>query len=384
MTFATWAYPWDLLDEGVESVADRLLDLGITEINLATNYHTVQTYLPHNPERRTFFARPSSYFLPGDGYRDLKPVPNERMGNDDWLATIDRKLANTKVSLNSWTIGCHNSRLGMEHPEYALQNAFDDPLVFGLCPSHPAVQEYLLMLLADLDNRAAFKRIELETFNYFYGTGYGWHHDKFHARLGDLGEFLFGVCFCDECRANAQQEGIDATTVAETVRSTVDAISVGRLPYDVDVGGWLRAHPEVAAYVDVRIETLTDLYCRLSDSVEDAEIGAYVGMKGVENSWMHGMDLRMLSDPLDYVTVMAYRETREETVSCLQMARELANVPTHAGVLPGHPFVHDETTVVDIVDGLVENDADRVSFYNYGLLPERNLDWIGSAIDTQR
>ncbi|WP_137290623.1 hypothetical protein [Natronorubrum halophilum] len=380
MTFATWAYPWDLLDTGVESVAEQLLELGITEINLATNYHTVQTYLPHNPERRTFFARSSSYFQPGEMYGDLEPVPNERMGDDDWLAVIDRELADTEVSLNSWTVGCHNSRLGMSRPEYALRNAFGDPLVFGLCPSRSAVQEYLLALLADLDDRAAFERIELETFNYFYGTGYGWHHDKFHARLGALGEFLFGVCFCDDCRANARQTGVDADAVAETVRSTVDAISAGEFPHDVDVGGWLREHPEVGAYIDVRIDTLTDLYRRLAAVVEDAELSAYVGMKGVENSWMHGLDLRALSDSLDYVTVMAYRETREETVDCLQLTRELVDLPVHVGVLPAHPYVHDEATVGDIVDGLVENDTDRVSFYNYGLLPERNLDWIGSSI----
>lgn len=383
MTFATWAYPWDLLDEGVESVAQRLLDLGITEINLATNYHSVQTYLPHNPERRTFFARPSSYFQPGDEYGDLEPVPNERMKGGDWLATIDRELTDTGVSLNSWTVGCHNSRLGMRHPEYTLQNAFGDRLVFGLCPSQPAVQEYLLALLADLDDRATFERIELETFNYFYGTGYGWHHDKFHARLGDLGEFLFGVCFCDHCRASARRAGIDTDAVAKTIRSTVDAITAGELPPNVAVGGWLRAHPEVDAYVDARIGTLTDLYRRFSAVVEDAELAAYVGMKGVENSWMHGMDVQGLSRSLDSITVMAYRETREETVGCLRAAQEMADVPVHVGILPAHPFVHDEAITVDIVDGIVGN-ADRVSFYNYGLLPERNLDWIGSAIAAQQ
>ena len=63
MDVAIWAYPWDLLDEGVETVADRLHAMGVDEISLATNYHHVQAFLPHNPERRTFFgvrARTSS------------------------------------------------------------------------------------------------------------------------------------------------------------------------------------------------------------------------------------------------------------------------------------------------------------------------------------
>jgi hypothetical protein len=77
MEFATWAYAWDLLDEGVESAADRLEEIGVTEVNLATNYHHVQAFTPHNPERRTFFAKASSYFQPGEDYGDIEPVPHE-------------------------------------------------------------------------------------------------------------------------------------------------------------------------------------------------------------------------------------------------------------------------------------------------------------------
>lgn len=62
MDFALWAYPWDLLDEGVESVVDQCRELGVDKLNLATNYHSVQPFLPHNPERKTFFAHASCYF----------------------------------------------------------------------------------------------------------------------------------------------------------------------------------------------------------------------------------------------------------------------------------------------------------------------------------
>lgn len=92
MEFALWAYPWDLLDEGVESVAERFADIGVDEINLATNYHSVQPFLPHNPERKTFFAHASSYFHPDeDRYGRLSPVPNERMGEETgWPRLLTR------------------------------------------------------------------------------------------------------------------------------------------------------------------------------------------------------------------------------------------------------------------------------------------------------
>ena len=380
MKFAVWIYPWDLLDEGVEHVADRLADVGVEEVNLATNYHSVQSFLPHNPERRTFFARASSYFRPdSDRYGRLEPIPNETMGDDDWLARIVDRVADTHLSLNSWTIGCHNSRLGLENPDVTLTSPYGDSLAFGLCPSNPEVQTYLTALLSDLDARAPFERIELETFDYFYGTGFGWHHDKYHVRLGTLGEFLFGLCFCDHCRTNAADAGVDVESAHEATVETLDAIIAGELPHDLSVGGWLRANSEVSAYVDARTETLASLFAEFGRTVS-ADLGYYLGFFGVEDSWMHGVDVDALSDSLDYYTVIDYESSRADAVDRYRTAEYLApDTPLHAGVLPGHPAVHDEATVVDIVDGLAAAGAERVSFYNYGLLPDRALDWIGAA-----
>ena len=387
MRSALWAYPWDLLDEGVESVARRLTAIGIDEINLATNYHSVQPFLPHNPERQTFFAHASSYFQPDEScYGRLSPVPNEEMGEDDWLATIADELAETDLSLNSWTIGCHNSRLGMANPDLTLESPFGDSLAFGLCPSQPAVQGYLCGLLSDLSARAPFDRIELETFDYFYGTGFGWHHDKYHVELGTLGQFLFGLCFCDECRNHAAEHGVDVDRARESARTGINAIVDGDLPPDVNVAGWLQMHPALADYVDARTETLTELYADLRSAVGDGtKLGRYAGFFEVEDAWMHGADLDSLSTHLDYHTVIAYESTRRDVVQRVRTADRLTpDIPLHAGVLPGHPEIHDPGTLAAVVDGLADLGVERVSFYNYGLLPETNLDWIGQALVQHR
>lgn len=383
MEYAVWAYPWDLLDEGVSEVADRLVDMNITEVNLATNYHHVQAFSPHNPERRTFFARASSYFQPDDRYGELTPIPNKTMGRTDWINMVADRLADTALSLNSWTVGVHNSRLGMEHPDQTIKNAFGDALIFGLCPSKPAVQAYLTNIVADLADRDIFERIELETFDYFYGTGFGWHHEKFHARLGTLGEFLFGLCFCDCCRANAANTDIDVEQVQSIVRKTIDRIVDRDIPHDADVGAWLRAHPAVADYADVRCETLTSLYADLNAAIGDTDLGYYAGIVGTDRTWMQGADLHALANHVDYYTVPTYESSRDVAVARFTEIDALTpNIPLHGGILPGHPAIHDEETVKAIVKGLVDAGAPRISFYNYGLLPKHNLDWIKSAIQT--
>lgn len=385
MQFALWAYPWDLLDEGVESVAERCLDLGVSELNVATNYHSVQPFLPHNPERKTFFAQASSYFHPNEEhYSRLSPVPNETMGEADWLAAIDEAFAQTELTLNSWTIGCHNSRLGMANPDLTLESPFGDSLAFGLCPSQSAVQEYLCGLLADLSERADFGRIELETFDYFYGTGFGWHHDKYHVDLGRIGEFLFGLCFCDACRERARNAGVDVETARNQSRAGIRQAIDGAI--EEKPADWVDDRPELSAYVDVRMETLTELYSDLQNAVDaDVDLGRYAGFFDVEDAWMHGADLAALSSHLDYHTVIAYESSREAVYERVQTAEQLGgDIPIHAGILPGHPAVDDPSVVSNIVDGLDSAGVDRVSFYNYGLLPRQNLEWIADAIEPYR
>jgi hypothetical protein len=378
MEFATWAYPWDLRDEGVDAVSSRLREIGITEVNLATNYHAVQAFSPHDTGRKTHFARASSYFFPDDRYGDLRPTPYEGM-DCDWVESITTKTED--LQLTSWTVGCHNSRLGMAHPELTLTSPYGDNLVFGLCPSNPAVQRYLTSIVGDLASREWFDRIELETFDYFYGTGFGWHHQKIHVELGTLGEFLFGLCFCEHCRKHASTRGVDVEKAREAAVATLDAIVAGDLPHDTVPEDWLQQHQPVADYVAARQEHLEDLYVDLAAAADGTPLGYYVGTPDPGREWMAGVDLDRLSEYLDYVCLPAYESSRAEVLHAYRSVKRLdPDVPIHVGLLPGHPEIHDAETLSQIVDGLREEGVPRVSFYNYGLLPDRSLDWIDAAI----
>ncbi len=178
---------------------------------------------------------------------------------------------------------------------------------------------------------------------------------------------------------------MDVERVRRRCARTVDELAEGNLPHGTDVAGWIRSHPDVAEYASVRTSTLTQLFSDLSTEVDSAELGCYVGFFGVEDSWMLGVDLQNLAKSLDYFTVIAYESSRGEAVDRLRTARHLTpDIPLHTGVLPAHPAVHDPATLRSIVDGLVEGGTPRISFYNYGLLPERNLEWIKAATKPYR
>ncbi len=273
----------------------------------------------------------------------------------------------------------------MANPEYTLESAHGDDLIFGLCPSQPAVQTYLSALVSDLAARDTFARIELETFDYFYGTGFGWHHQKIHARLGVLGEFLFGLCFCPHCRENAKAAGVDAERARETVAGALDDIVAGDVAHDRSPEGWLAEHETVATYVDVRERTLSSLYARLADAAGTTPLGYYVGAPEPGREWVVGADLQALSNHVDYYCLPAYESTSEAVIEAYDAVETVVDdVPLHVGLLPGHPAIHDEATVVDIVQTLNSKGVPRLSFYNYGLLPEQSLEWVGTAVDAVR
>ena len=378
MEFAMWAYPWDVRDEGIDAVSTRLQEIGIDELNLATNYHSVQAFSPHNPGRKTHFAHASSYFFPDGQYGELQPMPYEGM-ETDWVNSIT--AANEKLKLTSWTIGCHNSRLGMARPEVTLTSPYGDNLIFGLCPSQPAVQQYLRGLIADIASRDTFERIELETFDYFYGTGFGWHHQKIHAELGTLGEFLFGLCFCDHCREHAAAEGMNVDRTRKIVVNALDDIIAGTLPSDAVPEQWLREHPSVRDYVAIREDTLTALYAELAAAAGETPLGYYLGTPEPGREWMAGVDIQRLADHINYYCLPAYESTPADVLDAYRRIDDLdPGVPIHVGLLPGHPAIHDAETLSRIADGLRTEAVPRVSFYNYGLLPDRSLEWVESAI----
>jgi len=97
--------------------------------------------------------------------------------------------------------------------------------------------------------------------------------------------------------------------------------------------------------------------------------------------WMAGVDLDRLSQHVDYYCLPAYESTREDVLNAYRLIDGLdLGVPIHVGLLPGHPAIQDSETLSRIVEGLRDEGVPRVSFYNYGLLPDQSLEWIESAI----
>lgn len=379
MKVGMWAYPWDMIDKGPAQAVNELVDIGIDRVYVAANYHTVESFSTHNPKQKITFAESGAYYQPSGDYGSLAPVTNPEMGEDDWIARIGEAVEDSSLEMNAWVVGCHSTKLGMEHKELTLESSFGDRLVFGLCPSQPAVQQYLTSMLTDLDEYP-FEDLMLETFHYFHGSGWSWHHDKFHTDIGELGEFLLGLCFCDACHARAESEGVDVESARRQTREAILALGEGELDPETDMREWIEKHESVQAMVDIRKDTLTDLYRELID-VTDANIGPFIGMKGIDRSWMHGLDLESLDGMVDFFTLMSYRPETSAVIETYERALDrVSGTEVRPGLLPGHPIVDSKETAIDQIVALDEAAATETVIYNYGLLPKRNLGWVREGI----
>ena len=156
-----WAYPRDLVERGADRELAELRELGFSAMSVAAAYHSVQAYLPENPHRAWWTSPRSQLHYRADParYGSLAPVQGEP---DAPFAAAADAVGRSGLDLIAWLVLCHSS-LGTDHPELALRPLGGDPVPGALCPSQPAVQEYVCALAAEVDERFAPAVLDLET-----------------------------------------------------------------------------------------------------------------------------------------------------------------------------------------------------------------------------
>ncbi|MBM4436854.1 MAG: hypothetical protein FJ029_06390, partial [Actinobacteria bacterium] len=210
-----WAYPWDLLGEGLETALGTIKDTARqTGISVAVSYHHGRFLNPQGERPALRFAEGSRvYFQPNLRlYGEIRPNVATLAQTRDPLAETVRAAERAGLAVHAWTVVLHNTSLGTQRPDLCLQTPFGDPLIHSVCPANPSVRAYAQALAHDLAHGRGLAEIELEAVNYL-GFGHGYHHEKTGVPLDGWHAFLLGLCFCPHCRAAAKAAGADAARV---------------------------------------------------------------------------------------------------------------------------------------------------------------------------
>jgi hypothetical protein len=234
---SAFVYPWDVA--GDPEAAARIAALGAGQVTLAAAYHSTRALTPRHPRHRVVTAEHAAVLYPADTGRwegrALRPYPAGDWAPGDAYGTAAAALAGAGLDVHTWVVLAHNSRLGAEHPDTSVVNAYGDRYPWAPCIAQPATRAYLVDLAAEAAVRPGARGTELESLGW-YGLAHLHAHDKTSGvGLGDAGQYLMSLCFCPACRAGYGERGLDPADLADAVRTALEPVWQGAAPSD---GGW--------------------------------------------------------------------------------------------------------------------------------------------------
>ncbi len=400
------AFATDLLDEGLETVADNVQQRGgAGGITLAAAYHDARDVFPHNPRRVVYFQEPGAVFFQPtpQRFRDLKlqPVVSGLIGGRDLVAELVGIAHRRELDANAWVVLLHCDR-GRAIEEFAHRNAFGDPYLTQFCPANPDVRAYARALVADVASRGV-AAILMEAFH-FLPFPHGYHHERAFVEISALTSFLLSLCFCESCTRAAAERGVDVSSLRGSVQQTIrkGLLSDERDPVDVDDPLLVRSMfgGELGGLLDARADVVTSLVAECVAAARDVETqtvvvpvdpsGAIKGYVGGQPtgppapsiSWRLGIDLERLAQVADAVEVMAYASTAERVhVDLEAYVQALPGSPKLGVILrPLRPDCENAENLRSKVEVASSLGFDRVDFYHYGLTRLDALDWINIAL----
>ncbi|MFL5995882.1 MAG: hypothetical protein ACJ736_16525 [Streptomyces sp.] len=235
MKASTFVYPWDV--NGDPEAATRIAGLGVQQATLAAAYHSTRALTPRHPRHRIVTAEHASVLYPTDARwegRELRPYAAGDWAPGDAFGEAASQLSEVGLDVHTWVVLAHNSRLGAEHPDTSVVNAYGDRYPWAPCIAQPATRAYLTDLAVEAALRPGAAGTELESLGW-YGLQHLHAHDKTGGvPLGDAGMYLMALCFCGTCREGYGEQGLDADSLAAAVRAALEPLWRGA----PDDGGW--------------------------------------------------------------------------------------------------------------------------------------------------
>lgn len=399
MTYAT-----DLVDEGFDSVLDRLRERGaIDGVEMAAIYHHARDLYPHNPAHQVHFADGGACFFRLDRarYRSIKIKPKVAalVEQVDPLATLVETARRKGMSPRAWTINLHNMALGEAYPDCTTRNVFGNPLLTDLCPANPDVRAYVAAVSGDISHYGV-EAILAESITYM-PFDHGFHHERCPYPLAPTVKYLLSFCFCDNCEAAFSADGADVPGVKAWVRSALLAAIAGE-PSPLDDVPLLREevaslmHGEMRPLLDTRERIVSSLVAEVAEAVHLAgpaqfvfmdsmpadDAGDQTGPPLVDRTWQFGVDLDAIARASDGVSVIGYSRSHDRYLADLEAyERRLPTGAVCALVLRAMPpdcFAPDE--LADKVRVARAAGLAWVEFFVYGLMRLSGMDWIGQAL----
>jgi len=383
-------YPWDLLDEGIDRVLDRLQDqVGAGGLMLVACCDELEQFRPHpDAEPRIYRTSGGVYFHPNaDTYQAtrLKPPLWEQHRKMDALAKISERCADRQLDLRLSLSPLHSRRLIGKHPEIACKNAWDIPSRSALCPANPDVQEYLAALFRDLSVYDDVSGIVLDAVEWPAATDLLPDMDAM-ATLGQHASALLRLCFCESCLQRAGSAGIDAQAAKRCTFTLLDRLCRAGHPDDRPLEDILDGQPPLEAFVQWSDAALVDLIERLKGASTKALL---IDLQSASRGFL---ELRCAAAILALADrIMLDLDDLEQAVGAISQGEALCGALTPSFVQSAElllrmdeGFLDEAPEVVRQITWAAEAGVAGTTVTHYGAVLDNQFAWIHRGLRNAR
>lgn len=256
-------HPWDLLDEGVDEVLDRLHgELGASGVCVPVVCPPLAV-LRARPGAwpRIFRTRGGLFFAPQEEYYQAtrcKPVVSTWLKGRNPLRQIADGCRKHKLACRAVVATSTAGRMTARHPHAMAKTVFGDPWPDRLCLVNPEVRSFFVAVCRDLADNYSPTAIELTELHPGRigqpSAGFGAGFD-----IGPGGEALLRICFCESCRQLDQTGSVDVASAARSAEVHLSGVLETGRPIDQVASQVLSDDPALCAYVQSRWRALSEL-----------------------------------------------------------------------------------------------------------------------------
>jgi hypothetical protein len=386
--------PYTFFREPATKVISELKNNGLTGINLALNYHASRDFLLRQGPQLEYLSDGFHYYkVDKTKYPTgaIIPADSDQLPSNQLLENIISEANQQDFEVNAWAVYMHNSAIGMTNPQTTVTNAFENKFLSELCPVNKTVQGYAIGITNDLASRGV-KSIMAESLH-FHGARHGEHHERFFMELSPVTEFLYSLCFCQDCKGNFAGN-VDA--LVEKVKSKLQIVFDNKDPW---LGKQLTKEllaeilgPEILDYLTARESAVAELYQKVVSIAHDSGVKFKYedqsplldtnSAKTLDRSWELGIDNQKISKIVDSYEPLIYRTTPEAVAALANSYLKDISVPVSAILRPTFPDCTEEQNLIEKVKALKDLGINEIDFYLLDTFRPRDLIWIKKALES--
>jgi hypothetical protein len=364
---STPAYPWDLLDEGVDAFLDGVIEhIGANTVFTPLCYYMEEgsafwwgAVMPHNRKIRRYFPEDGlHYFTPDPEFFHDTCIKPDRSKDPllegfDAIEALQKPLSARGMKLSVWFPLFKNPYLARKYPDCTPVDIFGGRQKHGLCPNNPNVRGYVRGIIRNVIAKYSFASIGLDKFGIEYWAGgpqgEGWYNrlengPQWSQDVDPVFLLLNAPCFCEHCSSQARQWGYDWDLIRQRVAELANGF-LARKPsivFELSKKGYfdgeegiarlILEEPAIYQWLRFKMQTLTSVAAEIK-SILKQEAPAVKLSAGLDPpvrqnfqrfrhyGWLYGSSYRDVAGVVDGIGIGS-GWSLEEKYYCAMLAKE--------------------------------------------------------------